>query len=166
MTAAISRRIPPQRLINLGNPAVRGMLRSPFHAALDRSLLVLHIVGRKTGRRYDIPVGYVDLDGHLVIVTQHSWRANLRGGADIDVTYHGRRERMHAELHEDPSAVATMIHEVMQRLGLKAAQRLTGFTTPDGLTTSVEQLEVATREYNLASLTLTPVRNPALGAAG
>ena len=95
MTTTISRRIPPQRLINLINPLVRALLQLPLHATLDGALLVLHITGRKTGRHYDLPVGYVDLDGQLIVVTQHSWRANLRGGRDIDVTYRGRRQRMH-----------------------------------------------------------------------
>jgi F420H(2)-dependent quinone reductase len=103
MTAAVSRRIPPQPLIDLLNPLVRGVLQSPLHAALDGALLVLHITGRKTGRRYDIPVGYIDLDQQLIVVTQHAWRVNLRGGADIEVTHHGRRQAMHTDLDEDPS---------------------------------------------------------------
>ena len=77
----ISRTIPPQPLINLANPVVRALLRSPVHAVLDSALLVLHIVGRRTRRSYDLPVGYVDLDGELLVVTQHAWRANVRGGA-------------------------------------------------------------------------------------
>jgi hypothetical protein len=89
------------------NPAVHAVLRSPLHAALDRSMLVLHVTGRKTGRRYDIPVGYVDLDGHLLVVAQHRWRANLRGGADIEVTYRGRRQRMRADLWSVPGSVDT-----------------------------------------------------------
>ena len=60
MTTAVSRSIPPQRLINLVNPVVRVVLQSPLHGAVDNALLLLHIVGRKTGHRYDIPVGYVD----------------------------------------------------------------------------------------------------------
>lgn len=37
--------IPPQRLIDLGNPLVRAVLRSPLHPALDHAVLILHIVG-------------------------------------------------------------------------------------------------------------------------
>ena len=108
MTAAVSRRIPPQPLIDLLNPLVRGVLQSPLHAALDGALLVLHITGRKTGRRYDIPVGYIDLDQQLIVVTQHAWRVNLRGGADIEVTHRGRRQAMHTDLDEDPSSVCLL----------------------------------------------------------
>jgi hypothetical protein len=68
MTTAIGRSIPPQRLINLVNPIVRAVLQSPLHRMLDGALLVLHITGRKTGRRYTIPVSYVDLDGYLIVI--------------------------------------------------------------------------------------------------
>jgi hypothetical protein len=79
MTTAVGRSIPPQRLINLMNPLVRSVLQSPLHGELDGTLLVLHLTGRKSGRRFDIPVSYVDFDGRLIVVTQHKWRVNVRG---------------------------------------------------------------------------------------
>ncbi|MGW5242215.1 nitroreductase/quinone reductase family protein [Monashia sp. NPDC004114] len=151
----ISRSLPPQALINFANPAVRAVLRSPVHGAMDGALLLLHIVGRKTGRRYDIPVGYVDVDGRLLVVTQHAWRANVRGGAEVEVTSRGQRQRMHCTLDEDPRSVAMSIHRVMEVLGPKAAQRLTGLKAREGESPSVGQLEAAVREYGLSALTLT-----------
>ena len=92
MSTAVSRRIPPQWIINAINPLVRAMARSRLHPMMDDAVLVLHVVGRRTGRRYDIPVGYLAVDGRLVVVTQHAWRANLRGGISVEVTHAGRRE--------------------------------------------------------------------------
>src|SRR3954470_7610980 len=100
MTAAISRSIPPQRLVNLMNPLVRALLRSPVHAAMDRAVLILHVIGRRTGHRYDIPVSYVQLDGRFVVVTQHTWRANLPGGAAIQVTQARQRTPTLTELEQ------------------------------------------------------------------
>jgi len=57
MGTAVNRSIPPQPLINMVNPMVRRILRSPLHSVLDRALLVLHVVGRKSGHLYDIVVG-------------------------------------------------------------------------------------------------------------
>ncbi len=71
MTRTITHNPPPQVLINLVNPLVRFALSSPLHGVLDSALLTLHVTGRVTGRRFDIPVGYVDVDGRLVVVTQH-----------------------------------------------------------------------------------------------
>ena len=154
MTAAVSRRIPPQPLINLLNPVVRAVLRSPLHPAVDGALLELHVIGRKTGRRYDIPVGYTTLDEQLLVLTQHTWRANLRGGADIEVTHRGRRQAMHADLDEDPTLVAATLHRVIERLGWQAAQRPLGVRIHVGRIPTLSELEAAVREYDLSTLTL------------
>ncbi len=154
MTTAVGRSIPPQRLINLMNPLVRIVLQSPLHGALDSALLVLHLTGRKSGRRYDIPVSYVDFAGRLIVVTQHKWRVNVRGGIDLEVTHHGRREMMHCDLDEEPASVAKTLHEVIDRIGWKAAQRQFGLKIPGGRTPSSVELEATVREFNLASLTL------------
>lgn len=155
MTTAIGRSIPPQRLINLVNPIVRAVLQSPLHRMLDGALLVLHITGRKTGRRYTIPVSYVDLDGYLIVITQHSWRVNTRDGADLQVTHRGHHRLMHGELDEDPTTVATTLYRVIERIGWKAAQRQFGLKIQAGRKPSLPELENAAREFGLASLTLT-----------
>ncbi len=155
MTTAVGRSIPPQRLINLVNPVVRALLRSPLHNMLDGALLVLHIIGRKTGRRYNIPVSYIDIDGHLIVITQHAWRVNTRDGTDLEVTYRGHRQLMHCDLDEDPSTVATTLHRVIERIGWKAAQRQFGLEINADRTPDLPELEQAVREFNLAGLTLT-----------
>jgi len=57
MASTMKRSVPPRALVKMGNPLVRMLLGSPLHEVLDDSFLVLHLTGRKTGRRYDIPVG-------------------------------------------------------------------------------------------------------------
>src|SRR5215469_17584388 len=89
MSGTVKRSVPPAALVKMGNPLVRVLLGSPLHGILDDSFLVLHVTGRKTGRRYSIPVGYVDMDGKLTVVTLARWRVNLRGGADVEVTLRG-----------------------------------------------------------------------------
>jgi deazaflavin-dependent oxidoreductase (nitroreductase family) len=155
MTTAVSRSTPPQRLINAMNPVVRALLRSPLHAAVDGALLMLHVTGRKTGRPYDIPVGYLDLDGRFVVVTQHTWRANLRGVADVEVTYAGHRRTMHADLDEEPGSVAATLYRMIDRIGWQAARRQLGLTITVRRTPSLAELEEAVREYDLATVTLT-----------
>jgi F420H(2)-dependent quinone reductase len=155
MTTAISRSTPPQRLVTLMNPIVRSVLRSPLHGAVDGALLILHVRGRRTGRQYDIPVGYVDLDGRFVVVTQHSWRANLRGVTDVDVMHQGRRRTMHADLDEEPGAVATILHAAIEKIGWQAARRQIGLTVNVGRTPTLAELEEAVRQFDLATITLT-----------
>jgi hypothetical protein len=155
MTDVITRTIPPQRLVNGVNPAVRAFLRSPLHGAVDDSLLMLHVTGRRTGRRYDIPVGYLPLDGRFLVVTQHSWRANLRGGADLDVTHHGSRQRMHADLDENPDSVASVLRPVIEQIGRQAARRRLGLQIAVDRTPTQAELAAAVQEFDLATIILT-----------
>lgn len=155
MTVAVSRSAPPQRLVTLANPLVRAVLRSPLHGTVDGAMIILHVKGRRSGRRYDIPVGYVEVDGRSVVVTQHAWRANLRGGADVEVTHEGRRRPMHADLEEEPAAVAATLHAVIERIGRRAARRRIGLTVNVDRTPTEAELAEAVRTYHLATVTLT-----------
>jgi len=155
MTSTVKRSVPPPTLVKMGNPLVRMLLGSPLHGVLGDSFLVLHLTGRKTGRRYDIPVGYVDMEGKLAVVTVSRWRVNLRGGADVEVTLRGRRRPMHALLEEDPAAVAVSYHAMIGRLGWTKAQRQLGILLPGGRAPTLLELSDAAGEYGWSVITLT-----------
>lgn len=154
MTSTVKRNAPPPGLVRLGNPCVRVLLRSPLHGTLDSSVLLLHVTGRRTGRTYDIPVNYVTVDGRLTIVTVARWRLNLRGGADVDVTLHGRRRRMRAALDEDPSSVAVTYRTIIDCLGWPKAGRHLGISVPGGQPPTVLDLKRAASEYGWSVVTL------------
>jgi hypothetical protein len=44
--------------MEIGNVFVRLLLRSPFHGWLSDNVLLLTYTGRKSGKRYTIPVAY------------------------------------------------------------------------------------------------------------
>ena len=156
MTTTVKRSVPPPTLVKMGNPLVRTLLGSPLHGVLDHSFLVLHLTGRKTGRRYDIPVGFVDMDGQLTVVTVARWRVNLRGGADVEVTLRGRLQPMHALLEEDPAPVAVSYQAMIDRMGWKKAQRQLGISLPGGRPPTLPELKDAADEYGWSVITLTP----------
>jgi hypothetical protein len=156
MTSTVKRSVPPPALINMSNPVVRTLLSSPLHGVLDESFLVLHLTGRKTGRTYHIPVGYVDMQGKLLVVTIARWRANLRGGADVEVTLRGHRRPMHALLEEDPAPVAVSYQAMIDRIGWKKAQRQLGISLPGGRAPALVELKDAADEYGWSVITLTP----------
>jgi hypothetical protein len=156
MTSTVTRSVPSPALAKVGNPVVSLLLRSPLHGALDSSVLLLHVTGRKTGRQYDIPVGYTEIDGRLIIVTAAAWRVNLRGGADVEVTERGCRRFMHALLTEDPAAAAVAYQTVIDRLGWEKARRHLGISTRGGRPPTVLELRDAAREYGWSVITLTP----------
>lgn len=124
---------PPAALMTLVNPVVRWMLESPRRmGGAGDELLVLHVTGRRSGRTYDVPVGYrPGEDGRLVVVTDATWRLNLRDHPDVEVTLRGARRPARAELVEDPDAVAGMYRGLVdpahprssaRRLGLRLAE--------------------------------------------
>jgi len=154
MTDTIHRRTPPQGLVNAVNPLVRAMAASPLHRLLDTSVLVLHLTGRRTGRHYDVPVGFADLGDALLVVTQHRWRANLRDVTKVLVTHEGRTRVMRAQLTEDPAEVAGQLGKAIARLGRKDAQRRFGLSLPVDHEPDADELESAVREFSLATITL------------
>jgi hypothetical protein len=156
MATTIRRRIPPQRLITAVNPLVRFVMRSPLHRLTDDSTLILHVTGRKSGRQYDIPVGFTDLGGRLEVITQHSWRQNLRGGADVSITRFGRRTPMHADLDEDPATVATILQAIIDRLGPAAALQRVGLATDAESLPDAAALTQAAAELDLAAISIRP----------
>lgn len=79
------------------NPLIVGILRSPFHWLLSRGLLLITVTGRKTGRRYTIPVGY-QRDGETLDVMvsearRKSWWRNYLEPAPLELRLCGRSRR-------------------------------------------------------------------------
>lgn len=152
---SITRNVPPTALVRAVSPVARLLLRSPAHGLLDPAVLVLHVTDRKTGRHYDIPIGYTSIEGRLILVTDARWRVNLRGGADVAVTWHGRRRPMHALLDEDPAAVAVAYDSVIGHLGWPKAARQLGIATDHGHRPTLLELRVAAQAHGWSVITLT-----------
>ena len=116
-------------LLRVANPVFAAVLRSPAHHLLDSfrpRLLVLRITGRRTGRHYTVVVGRHEIDGTLSVFTSAAWRANVRGGADVEVTDAGRTSLARAVLVEDADEVAEVYATAIDRIGWKAARRQLG----------------------------------------
>lgn len=80
-------------------PLVKAVLRSPAHRCLSGSMMILTVTGRRTGRRYEIPISYV-ADGAVVVCLtgiDNAWWKNLRGGADVTVLLQRKRFDGYAE---------------------------------------------------------------------
>ncbi len=69
--------------------------------------------GRRSGRRFTIPVMYAEREGTLTIFVGHPerkrWWRNLRVGAEVEVRLRGRRLRGQADVVEDSAAVETYL---------------------------------------------------------
>lgn len=98
---------------HLANPLVRLILSSPFHGLLSQSLVLLSYRGRKSGKRYNLPVDYAQSGDTVWILPgspqQKTWWRNLRGGAPVEILFRGERRKGQATLLEgkrDAAAIA------------------------------------------------------------
>ena len=88
------------------NRIVRGVLRTPGLAKVaGRRLITLYVVGRKSGRRFTVPVAYTWHDGELLIGTPFAWARNLRTGDAISVRHLGRRRTADVRVHAGEAEV-------------------------------------------------------------
>ena len=145
---------PPKALVRVTNPVLRLLLRSPFGGPLRKQFMVLRFTGRKTGRRYDVPVAAHRLGGDLYSLTDGRWRYNFRGGADVEVTLDGHVTRMRGELIEDPESVAPLYARSIDQLGVKRARRMLGLKIHTPGTPPIEALAEAARRYHMCAIRL------------
>lgn len=114
---------PPRWLMPLVNPIMRFLIRK---GRLAERLLLLEFDGRRTGRQYEIPVGYRYLEGRRLVLTDSGWRHNFSDGADIYITCGGTRQRVHARLDPNPKTVAEVYDRLIGELGWQRAGRQLG----------------------------------------
>jgi hypothetical protein len=83
------------------NPLVRWLIRSPLHGLASRRLALITYTGRRSGRRFTIPVGY-QMAGLQVTITVGSpdrkvwWRSLTGPGAPVELVVRGRWRSGHA----------------------------------------------------------------------
>jgi deazaflavin-dependent oxidoreductase (nitroreductase family) len=94
------------RFQGVANRVVRGLLATPLLArAVGRRLITIHVVGRKSGRRYAVPVAYTRDGDALLVGTSFPWARNLRTGEPVEVRYLGRRRRADVRVLTDEADV-------------------------------------------------------------
>lgn len=123
---AVQRVHPPRWLMKVVNPIVRWRLGRRVKGEMSRKLMVLHVTGRKSGRRYRIPVSRQMVGGRLCTFTDGSWRHNLRGGAALQVTIDAKTKPARVELEEDPGRIARVFLDRIETDGVREAQRTLG----------------------------------------
>jgi deazaflavin-dependent oxidoreductase (nitroreductase family) len=93
----------------LANRIVRGLLRTPLVCrVMGNRLITVYVVGRKSGRRYAIPVAYTHHDGTLLIGTPFGWGRNLRTGQPVDIRIKGKRREAGVQVATDAAGVVEL----------------------------------------------------------
>lgn len=93
-------------LQGLVNRLIRGLLRTPLLGRLvGKRLITVYVVGRKSGRRYAVPVAYVRHGGTLLVGTQFGWARNLQTGAQVEIRLLGKRRSADVRVLTDEAGV-------------------------------------------------------------
>jgi deazaflavin-dependent oxidoreductase (nitroreductase family) len=128
---AVAPRAQKLKMQSLVNGVLRVLLSTPLLCrVIGKRLVTLYVVGRKSGRRYVLPVAYVRDGDALLIGTPFGWVRNLRSGEPITVRFKGKRRvadvRVYADEPDVVEKFAKMARENhafanFNRVGLDAA---------------------------------------------
>ncbi len=83
-----------RRLYRVLNVGVKLLLRSPLHGLVSGRIMLLTVTGRRSGRRFTVPVSYLRYGGDILGFTsggRGAWWKNPRGGASVAARVRGRR---------------------------------------------------------------------------
>jgi hypothetical protein len=153
---AVSIAHPPEKLLRAVNPAVKLLLGTPLGGALRRQMMVLSFTGRKSGRRYSVPVSAHRLDNSLYALASAGWTANFRDGANADVLWDGKTTAMRGELIRDPATVADLSRRAAESYGAKKAQRMMGLNFRDDRVPTLEEFTEAAQREGMRAVRFTP----------
>jgi hypothetical protein len=156
MPAAIEMSHPPEALLRAVNPVLRTALRVPTLGSKLKDLMIVEYTGRKSGRRFAVPVSAHRLDGDLYVILEAGWKHNFTDGAPAEVTHGAKKTPMQGLLIKDPAAVADIVHRVATGYGAKKAQRSMGLTFGSDTVPSLDEFTEATKRLKIAAIRLTP----------
>lgn len=94
-----------RRYFRVLNSVMRILLRSPLHGLRSGRVMLLEFHGRRSGRRYRMPVSYWERSpANVVCLSSAEWSRWWRNldGADAVLWLRGRRRAGRAELVTDP----------------------------------------------------------------
>jgi hypothetical protein len=152
---AVSISHPPDAMLKAVNPILRFLLRTPIMGSGRDRLMVVSFNGRKTGRRYSIPLSAHRIDNNLYALTGAPWKRNFRDGAPAEVLHNGKSTAMRGELIEDRSVVSDLFRRCAESYGVKTAERMMGLKFRDQRVPTLEEFAEAVDRDGLAAVRFT-----------
>jgi deazaflavin-dependent oxidoreductase (nitroreductase family) len=72
---------------------------------IGKRLITVHLVGRKTGRHYTVPVAYTRHGLNLLVASQFPWVRNLRTGEAVQIRLLGKRRTVDVQVLTNETGV-------------------------------------------------------------
>jgi hypothetical protein len=155
-SAAVTISHPPTAILRLVNPVLRNLLRTPVAGSAREQMMVVNVTGRKSGRRYSIPVSAHRIDNDLYAITSAPWKHNFRDGAAAEVLHNGKTTAMRGELIQDRAVVADLSRRCAESYGVKRAQRMMGLKFRDQRIPTTEEFAEAVDRDHIVAIRFTP----------
>jgi hypothetical protein len=128
-------------MIAILNPLLEFLVRSPLGRFM-RPFALLEFMGKKSGRRYRILVGWYESDGVGKVFTPAKWRTNFRSGAETRVHHRGGTRMFSGTLITDPEVVARSLDALLTN---GVAPRMLGLDVPKGHRITAEDVRTVRR---------------------
>lgn len=94
---------------------MRRLLRSPLHVILSKKIMLMEVIGRKSGKRYVIPIAYGEYgEDVLVGASKAKWLRNLTPERTVTLTIRGRQRAAYPELLTDEYLVAELYPHIVK----------------------------------------------------
>jgi hypothetical protein len=151
---AITISIPPAAVLRVVNPLLRLLLHTPVMGTARRGFMVVSVTGRRTGRRYTIPLAAHRIDGDLYALTSAPWQHNFRDGATVRVFFDGKATTMRGTLVNGVAEIAEVYWRCAQSYGASNAQRKLAMTFRDKRIPALEDFAAAVEQNHLAAVRL------------
>jgi deazaflavin-dependent oxidoreductase (nitroreductase family) len=88
------------------NAVVRTLLQAPgISSGMGKRLVLINVVGRKTGKHYSVPVAYTRHEGSLLVGTPFAWARNMRTGEPVEIVLQGKRRQADVQVISDEAGV-------------------------------------------------------------
>ncbi len=108
---------PPKNFLKVVNPILRTLLKSPLAGVTPKHLVILRFAGRKSGRQYEIVIGWHQIDGQNLVFSPYRWTVNFDGGAPVEVIRGSSRRSGSGTLVRDPELVAPKFGQAIDEAG-------------------------------------------------
>ena len=100
------------------NPIMIWLLRSLFHGMISRSVMLVSVRGRKTGKTISTPTNYLRDGNTLWVISwrDRKWWRNLRGGAHVRLLLAGREVTGCGQVIEEQKAVGQSLMDYYRKV--------------------------------------------------
>jgi hypothetical protein len=107
---------PPKLIMPVVNTMVRLILRSPLQGLLNQTMLLLTYTGRKSGKRYQIPLGYRREGNRVILVAGNPWWVNVAHGAAVTLWLAGEELQGFALPVAEKAQAAAALTALIERM--------------------------------------------------